>query len=256
MFVSQSHQLRGYSGPDGGARHGLSFRRQGGSAVHAHVSHVSAQARAFCVQSRGSPRAIAAGRRNRAGFAPRRIRVRFSRRNIHRATRRAAISPRRVQGGHRRAAARLCPWRLPERAACFATAPGCRAAALSRSRYARRSFRNRTRPTGTKSSACAMPREKSSRASPENLCSDSVLGRQLLRKNSASQVIRGSQLPAVKMIFKSIFPGATGGGAAPESTGAGAPITPALFRSVSLSRKTTVMEVSTSTGSPLSSVGR
>ena len=54
----------------------------------------------------------------------------------------------------------IVPVALAGTRAFFATAPGCRAAAASRSRSARRSLRNRMRPIGTKSCACAMPRGK------------------------------------------------------------------------------------------------
>ena len=55
----------------------------------------------FAFNREDSRVAIAASRPDRGNAAPRRIRVRLSGRNIHRATRRAAIPSRRVQGGHR-----------------------------------------------------------------------------------------------------------------------------------------------------------
>ena len=60
----QSHQLRGYCRAHGGARHGLPFRRQSRSDVHAVFRNVSSQARPFRVSPRRPAGAFAAGGTN------------------------------------------------------------------------------------------------------------------------------------------------------------------------------------------------
>ena len=63
-----------------------------------------AQARAFFLSPRRSPRAPAAGGTNRRNAAPRRIGFCFPGRNFLRASRRASVSSWRIQGDHRCAA--------------------------------------------------------------------------------------------------------------------------------------------------------
>ena len=100
----KSHELRGYCRAHGDARHGLPFRGQSRSDVHAVFPHISAQAGTFRVSPRRPQLAIAPSGANRGRAAARRIRFCFSGRNFHRAVGRAPVSSRRVQSGDRRAA--------------------------------------------------------------------------------------------------------------------------------------------------------
>ena len=183
----QSHQLRGYCRAHGGARHGLPFRRQGGSDVHAVFPHVSSQARPFLV----SPRRFAARDCSRRNKSRRRcgaanpflfFRKEPSPRNpacVH------FISARSKRPSRR--SARSCPSLSTERGACCATAPGCRAADASPSRSARRSLLRLRRKIGNKSCACATRPGKSLLVSRTNLSCNFFLGGQPLHKNRASQ---------------------------------------------------------------------
>ncbi len=125
---SQSHQLRGHRGADGGAGHGLPFRGEIRSDVHAVFRNVFAEAGPLFFSPRRPGIAPAPGGAHRESAAPRRIRFCFSGRNLQRAIRSAAVSSWSVQGGHRRAS-RNCSHRARWNAAGaarrhLASAPG------------------------------------------------------------------------------------------------------------------------------------
>ena len=77
---------------------GLSISFPKGKSSPCRLSARSSQARPLRVRPGGPPRPLKGGP-DRADLAPRRIRTRFPRRNLHRAARPTVFSPRRVQGG-------------------------------------------------------------------------------------------------------------------------------------------------------------
>ena len=123
-----------------------------------------------------------------SALVPRRIGLCFSRRNFHRAVRRAPISSRRVQKQRSPRNGKLFPSRSTERARHCAMAPGFRVPAASPLRFARQSRRQPQRKTGRKSCACAMRRAKRLPNSRANPSCKSPPG-QLSGKNSASQFV-------------------------------------------------------------------